>query len=162
MVTSVGRIHKEVVLRAPIQRVWEAISDSEQFGRWFGARFEGPFRAGTRVKGEIAKTEMDPEVASYQEPYAGQPFELLVERVDPPRHFAFRWHPGAEPDEDATDESMTLVTFDLEEVEEGTRLVIQETGFDGIEAERRAKVFEENRGGWEIQARLVRLYVERP
>ena len=161
MVVSLGRIEKEVVLRAPIERVWAAISDAEQFGRWFGARFEGPFREGTRVKARVAKTEMDPEVAAYQEPYVGQPFEVVVDRMDPPRHFAYRWHPGADPGHDGPDEVMTLVTFDLEEVEEGTRLTIRESGFDNLRAERRAKALEENEGGWEIQSRMIRLFVER-
>lgn len=161
MVVSVGRIEKEVLLRAPIERVWDAISDSEQFGRWFGARFEGRFREGARVHALMAKTEMDPEVAAHQEPYVGHSFEVLVDRMDPPRHFAYRWHPGADTDHDAPDEAMTLVTFDLEEVEGGTRLTIRESGFGNLEAERRAKALEENQSGWEVQSRLIRLFVER-
>ena len=38
---SSDRIEKEVVLRAPLERVWRAISDADEFGQWFGVRFDG-------------------------------------------------------------------------------------------------------------------------
>jgi uncharacterized protein YndB with AHSA1/START domain len=31
------RIEKEVFLRARLDRVWRAISDADEFGRWFGS-----------------------------------------------------------------------------------------------------------------------------
>ena len=45
-------IEKHVVLRAPLDRVWRAISDAEEFGRWFGVRFDGPFVEGPRHGGD--------------------------------------------------------------------------------------------------------------
>lgn len=161
MTSSTDRIEKQVLLRAPIERVWRAISDAEQFGRWFGARFDGPFTAGARASGTIEQTEVDPEIARHQAPYAGTPFDILVERMEAPRHFSFRWHPGAEPDEERDDNARTLVTFELEEVPEGTRLTIRETGFERISVERRAKAFEENEGGWEAQTTLIEKYLAR-
>lgn len=47
---STDRIEKSAVLRAPLDRVWRAISDSEQFGTWFGMRVDGPFAAGSRCR----------------------------------------------------------------------------------------------------------------
>ena len=44
---STDRIEKHVVLRAPLDRVWRAVSDSREFGLWFGVRVDGPFVAGT-------------------------------------------------------------------------------------------------------------------
>jgi len=43
--TTTDRIAKEIVLRAPLARVWRAISDPDEFGSWFrvdmsGVRFE--------------------------------------------------------------------------------------------------------------------------
>ncbi|MGH7506346.1 MAG: SRPBCC domain-containing protein, partial [Longimicrobiales bacterium] len=134
MATSTDRIEKQVLLRAPVERVWRAISDAEQFGRWFGARFDGPFEAGRRASATIETTEVDPEVAQRQAAYAGAPFDIVVERMDAPRHFSFRWHPGAQPDPQAGDDARTLVTFDLEEVPEGTLLTIRETGFERVSA----------------------------
>lgn len=162
MATSTDRIEKQVLLRAPIERVWRAISDADRFGRWFGARFDGPFEAGTRVTGTIEPTEVDAEVARQQAPYAGTPFDVVVERVEAPRHFSFRWHPGAEPGAEAAgDDARTLVSFDLEEVEGGTLLTIRETGFERVPLERRARALEQNEGGWEAQAKLIGMYVAR-
>ena len=63
------RIEKQVLLRAPIARVWAAISDSKQFGSWFGVKFDDPFKAGARIVGAIAPTTADPKVAEMQRPY---------------------------------------------------------------------------------------------
>ena len=48
MDTSSDRIVKTVLLRAPLERVWRAISEAQQFGAWFGVTFEGPFVEGAR------------------------------------------------------------------------------------------------------------------
>lgn len=153
------RIVKQRVLRAPRSRVWRAISDSLEFGRWFGVAFEGPFVAGTIVKGKIVPTEVDADIAALQAPYAGLACDVIVERVEPEHHLSFRWHPGAEPDT-GPDAPTTLVEFDLEEVEGGTRLTITESGFDRIPLERRAKAFADNEGGWAAQLELVARYVD--
>lgn len=59
-------------------------------------------------------------------------------------------------------EPMTLVEFRLEETEQGTLLMISESGFDSIALERRAKAFTSNDGGWAHQLRLVEKYLDRP
>jgi uncharacterized protein YndB with AHSA1/START domain len=41
-----GRIEKTIVLKATLERVWRAISDSACFGMWFGVEIDGPFVAG--------------------------------------------------------------------------------------------------------------------
>ena len=68
---SNDRIEMEVVLRAPLERVWRAISDADEFGRWFGVRFDAPFVAGTSVTGVITPTTVDNQVAAAQEQHAG-------------------------------------------------------------------------------------------
>jgi uncharacterized protein YndB with AHSA1/START domain len=70
------RIEKKVHLRSSLERIWQAISNAEQFGRWFGVKFNGPFMAGTRLKGRIAPTQVDPEVAKLQKPHEGKAFEF--------------------------------------------------------------------------------------
>jgi uncharacterized protein YndB with AHSA1/START domain len=153
-------IEKTATLKAPLAKVWRAISDSAAFGAWFGMTIEGPFVEGETVMGAIAKTQVDDEVAEHQEPYVGMPCELRIERIVPRRLFAFRWHPGADPDL-GPDAPTTLVTFELEEVPGGTRLTITESGFDALPLERRAKAFTENEGGWEAQLALVAKYLAR-
>jgi len=49
MTKSTDRIEKKVLLRAPLDRVWRAISDAKEFGAWFGVAFDGLFAAGARL-----------------------------------------------------------------------------------------------------------------
>jgi uncharacterized protein YndB with AHSA1/START domain len=148
------------MLHAPRQRVWEAISRSEQFGSWFGVAFDGPFEEGQRVTGRMAPATADAEIAKLQKPYEGFAFEFFVDRIEPMRIFSFRWHPYAiDPNVDYSKESTTLVVFELEEVPEGTLLTISESGFGQIPLERRAKAFTANEGGWEKQTQLIKKYL---
>jgi uncharacterized protein YndB with AHSA1/START domain len=155
------KLQKTATLKAPLVKVWSAISDSAAFGTWFGMTLEGPFVEGQTVAGKIAKTRVDDEVAKQQEPYVGMPCDLMIERIVPLKLFAFRWHPGADP-EVGPNAPTTLVTFELEEVAGETRLTITESGFDALPLERRAKAFAENEGGWEAQLGLIAKYLERP
>jgi uncharacterized protein YndB with AHSA1/START domain len=157
---STDRIEKQVLLAAPRARVWQALTDSRQFGTWFGVRFDGPFVAGQPLRGAIAPTEVDRDVARAQEPYAGTAFEIVVDRIEPQRLFSFRWHPYAvDPAVDYSGEPTTLVTFTLEEAAGGIRLTVSESGFDGVPLERRAKAFAANEGGWAIQVTLIEKYL---
>lgn len=154
------KIEKTALLKAPLLKVWNAISDSKAFGTWFGASFDGPFVEGQTVRGVIAKTQVDDEIAEHQEPYVGMRCDLMIERIAPPKLLAFRWHPGADPDT-GPNAPTTLVTFALEEVPGGTRLVITESGFDALPLELRAKAFADNEGGWEAQLSLIAKYLVR-
>ncbi len=88
-------VTKKVVLRASRARVWRAISDSTEFGSWFGMRVEGPFVAGTSAKGIITPTTVDNDVAQLQRSFEGLVFELRIVGVEPERLLSFRWHPHA-------------------------------------------------------------------
>ena len=162
MATDTDRIQKRVVLRAPLERVWPAVSDATQFGSWFGVAFDGPFAAGRVMRGKVVPTTVDAEVAKTQEAYAGAAFDFTVERIEPMTLFSFRWHPFAvDPKVDYSGEPTTLVTFELQTVAGGTQLTVTETGFDGIPAARRARAFEMNHQGWSAQIKLVEKYVAR-
>ncbi|HTB75277.1 MAG TPA: SRPBCC family protein [Polyangiaceae bacterium] len=156
------RIHKEILVRAPVARVWRALSDSKEFGSWFGVKLTGPFRPGATMRGTITPTTADAEIAEAQRPYTGKPFEITIERMDPERVFSFRWHPYAiEPDVDYSAEPSTLVVFELHEVAEGTRVTVVESGFEGIPIARRAKAFTANEGGWGMAVQLLAKHVDR-
>lgn len=160
MGSTTDRIEKTVLLRAPRERVWRAISDAKQFGTWFGVDFDGPFVAGGRLTGRIVPTKVDPEVARMQEPHAGKAFEITVDRIEPMRLFSFRWHPFAvDPKVDYSKEPTTLVEFDLQEATGGTKLTITESGFDRIPLARRAQAFTSNDQGWAKQAELIEKYL---
>jgi len=160
MATNTDRIEKRILLRAPLDRVWRAISDSRQFGSWFGLEFNGPFIAGARMPGRIVPTTVDAEIAKDQKPYEGTIFEFLIDRIEPMLLFSFRWHPYAvDPDVDYSKEPATLVVFELEEVAGGTMLTVTESGFDRIPVERRAKAFAQNEQGWSGQMKLIEKYL---
>lgn len=148
-VTTTDRVEKEVILRAPRSRVWQALADAGEFGRWFGCRFAGSFVPGARVAGTI----VDPPGMEHIE------WDILVERIEPERLLSFRWHPGADAPS-SPDESRTLVTFTLEDVHEGTRLTLVEEGFDRLPPERRARAFSDNEKGWEEQMHRIARHVE--
>jgi uncharacterized protein YndB with AHSA1/START domain len=155
-------IVKTTVLKAPRDRVWRAVSDSQQYGAWFGARFDGAFTAGAKLTATIVPTEADADVAKSQEPYRGRTFTFEVERVEPPRLISFRWHPAAvDPTLDYANEPTTLIVFELEEVDGGTKLTITESGFDKIPLARRAEAFKMNEGGWQAQLMLIEKYLAR-
>jgi uncharacterized protein YndB with AHSA1/START domain len=158
---NIDRIEKQVVLRAPLDRVWRAISDSQEFGQWFGVRIDGPFVAGTSVNATITGTTVDEEVAEMQRPHAGATATWQIVAVEPPRRFAYRWHPFAvDGGVDYGNEPTTLVEFTLSETPDGVLLTIVESGFDDIPEARRKDSFESNAEGWAIQTDLVRRYLE--
>lgn len=153
-------IEKKILLRAPLERVWRAISDSNEFGTWFGVRFDGPFAPGASIRGVITPTKVDAEVARAQKQYEGTPFEIVVERIEPERVLSFRWHPCAvEPGMDYSVEPSTLVVFALEETPDGVMLTVTESGFDQIPIERRAKAFSANEQGWNMMVKVFEAYV---
>ena len=154
------RIEKNVLLRAPRSRVWRALTDSKEFGSWFGMKLDGPFAAGAKLRGVITPTTVDAEVAAMQKPYAGKEFELLVDRIEPERLFSFQWHPfDVQPGVDNSKEPMTLVTFTLEEQKGGVLLTVVESGFDKLPLSRRAEAFKANEGGWAKQMELIAKYL---
>jgi uncharacterized protein YndB with AHSA1/START domain len=157
---NTDRIEKKVLLRAPLKRVWRALSDSKEFGTWFGVKFNGPFAPGASVHGVITPTTVNAEVAKAQKPYEGMPFEITIEQMEPERLFSFRWHPFAiERGVDYSAEPTTLVTFVLEEAANWVMLTVTESGFDRIPLERRAKAFTANEQGWGMVVKLIEEYL---
>lgn len=159
MTSTTDRIEKQVVLQAPLPRVWRAVSHAAEFGRWFGMAIDGEFVPGTTVQARMVPTEVDAEVAAQQKAYEGMAFQLFVQQVEPMRRLSFRWHPYPVDPAEGSAAPTTLVAFELEEVDGGTRLTVSESGFDRIPLERRARAFADNEGGWEIQTRLIALYL---
>jgi uncharacterized protein YndB with AHSA1/START domain len=158
---NTDRIVKQIVLRAPRNRVWRALSDSAEFGTWFGLKLNGPFVAGRSVRGEISPTKIDEEVGRAQKSHEGTSFEIVIEQMEPERLFSFRWHPFAvDPAVDYSAEPMTLVSFELEDAGDGTRLTVTESGFDQIPIERRSKAFTANEGGWTMMVKVIAKYVD--
>jgi uncharacterized protein YndB with AHSA1/START domain len=144
------RIEKSVELAAPVERVWRALTDHEEFGAWFRVKIDAPFAAGEVSTGHITHAG-----------YEHVRWEATVERIEEPRLFAYRWHPFAiDPDTDYSDEPTTLVEFRLEPTGSGTRLTVTESGFEALPEARRAAALRSNEGGWTAQMRNIAAHVE--
>jgi uncharacterized protein YndB with AHSA1/START domain len=157
---STDRIEKKILLHAPLKRVWRALSDSAEFGTWFGMKFDGPFAPGAKMRGVIVPTTINAEVAKAQKEHEGLPFDITIEQMEPERLFSFRWHPFAiERGVDYSAEPTTLIVFALEEVADGVMLTVTESGFDRIPLERRAKAFTANEQGWGMVVKLIEEYL---
>ncbi|SRR5258708_15207950 len=146
---NTDRIEKNIVLNAPLPRVWRALANAEEFGSWFGMELAGAFTPGARVDARIT-------VPGYEH----VTLAIAVERVDPERLLSYRWHPYAmEPGVDYSAEPATLVEFQLAEVPGGTQLTIVESGFDRIPLARRAEAFRMNDEGWTEQIKNIERHV---
>ena len=155
------QIRKQIFLKASRERVWRAIGDAAEFGKWFGIRFDAPFVQGGRLTGRIVPTIADPEVARLQKPHEGKKCDITIERIQPLHVLSFRWHPyDIDPNVDHSTEPTTLVEFVLEDKPGGTLLTITESGFESIPIERRAQAFKANAGGWEHQTKLIQKYLQ--
>jgi len=168
--SSTDQIEKRVVLRAPVSRVWRAITDAREFGRWFGFTLEEDFAPGQRMKGTFDGTLDEAALIQHQKDLGLTPSKVrqpdrqavfcTVERIEPERYFSFRWIPyGIDAEADPDHEPTTLVEFRLEPVPDGTRLTIVESGFDRVPARRRERAFRMNEGGWAAQVDNLRKHV---
>src|SRR5512143_3489722 len=147
--TNTDRIEEKVLLRTSRLRVWHALTDSGEFGRWFGVKGLGAFTPGETVRGKIT-----------HKGYEHVTFEATIERMEAGRLFSFRWHPYAvAPDLDYSSEPMTLVMFELEDAPTGTLLTVVESGFDGIPTARRAKAYKMHEQGWAGQLKSISEYL---
>jgi uncharacterized protein YndB with AHSA1/START domain len=143
-------IEKSIDIRAPIERVWTALTDHEQFGTWFRAKMAGPFKVGEATKGRVTSPG-----------YEHILWDATVTAMGRPHRFAFTWHPYAiDTAVDYSLEPPTLVEFTLEPTGEGTRLTVTESGFDALPAHRRDIALRMNEGGWTQQVLNIKAHVE--
>lgn len=143
------KIVKRVELRAPASRVWRALSDHEEFGRWFRVRLDGPF-----VEGAVSTGQM-----TYPG-YEHMPWLATVERIEPEQLLSFRWHDFDEDsDVDIVLQPTTHVEFRLEPAGNGTVLTITESGFEALPDHRRIAAMRSNTDGWNIQAENLASHV---
>jgi uncharacterized protein YndB with AHSA1/START domain len=126
-------IEREILIQAPVQVVWRAITEPDQISQWFADRVE---------------LVVEPGAHGYME-FGDQGGPVVVEVVDRPKRFSFRWnHPRGE--EPVPGNSM-LVEFTLtQEGDERTRLRVVESGHelcDWPDAEKQ-RYADEHSDGW--------------
>jgi uncharacterized protein YndB with AHSA1/START domain len=148
--STTDKIEKSIVLKAPVPRVWRALTNHEEFGTWFRVALEGPFVLGHDVRGNVT--------------YAGYEHLRFIAHVVAMEHervFAFTWTPfPMDPARDYSQETPTRVTFTLAPVPEGTHLTVVESGFDSLPADRRAEAFRMNENGWKVQLENIDAHVK--
>lgn len=143
-------IEKTIEIKAPVSRVWRALTDSKQFGEWFRVSIDGPFIAGKLSTGKIL-------VPGFEH----IKWNSVMQKIEPERVFSYTWHPyAADATKDYSDETPTLVEFTLEATETGTRLKVVESGFSKVPASRRDEAFRMNSGGWAAQVENIARYVQ--
>jgi uncharacterized protein YndB with AHSA1/START domain len=144
-------IEKSIQLKAPVSRVWRALTDHTEFGEWFRVNLDGPFLAGEATRGQMTYPG-----------YEHVKMRMDIQEIVPETQFSFKWHPYAiDPDKDYSEEDLTLVTFRLEPAGEETQLTVTESGFEKVPADRRAEAFRMNEQGWTEQVENIRKHVER-
>jgi uncharacterized protein YndB with AHSA1/START domain len=145
----IDRIEKQIELKAPVARVWRALTNHLEFGEWFRVKIEAPFVPGEVSRGHITHPG-----------YEHLKWEAVVKAMEPERLFSFTWHPYAiDPKMDYSSEPQTLVEFRLEATAQGTRLTVTESGFEKIPAGRRPEAFRMNEGGWAQQMKNIERHV---
>ena len=92
-------VTREVVLEAPVEEVWSALTEPEQLEEWFANDVE---------------LELEPGGVGVFRWADGEERHVVVETIEPERRFEFSW-----------DESR--VCIELEPVPAGTRVLVRET-----------------------------------
>ena len=147
--SSTDRIERQIELKAPVARVWRALTDHKEFSEWFRVRLEAPFVPGQTTRGKITYPGYEHLV-----------MQVVVQKMEPQRLFSFHWHPyDVDPKVDCSKEPPTLVEFKLERMGVGTFLRLTESGFDAIPAARREEAFRMNSGGWAEQMKNIDAHV---
>jgi uncharacterized protein YndB with AHSA1/START domain len=142
-------IEKRIELKAPVSRVWRALTDYREFGEWFRVKLDGPFAPGKISRGQVTYPG-----------YEHLKWEAVVQKMEPEKLFSLTWHPYAiDPKKDYSKEPSTLVEFKLEKTTSGTLLILTESGFDKIPSDRRLEAFRMNDGGWTVQMKNIENYV---
>ena len=146
-------IEKRIELRAPVSRVWSALTDYRQFGEWFLVKLDAPFQPGQVSRGYITHPG-----------YEHVKWEAVVQKMEPEHLFSFTWpHPRsfekANYSADYSDAPTTLVEFRLEQTATGTLLVLTESGFENLPEDIRFEAFRRNDGGWTQQMKNIESYV---
>jgi uncharacterized protein YndB with AHSA1/START domain len=124
---AIDTIEREIVIAAPVERVWEIVTQPEHMGRWFGD-------AGAERDGDVIRMRWE----KYGEA------ELRVVRAEAPNVFAYRW------DANVPGIGDTLVEFTLTPEDSGTRVRVVESGWMSLRTsdDERERLRQDNAGGW--------------
>jgi uncharacterized protein YndB with AHSA1/START domain len=129
------RIERSVVVSATREQAWEALTTEEGMKSWFG---------------DVAVMDVRPGgEAMFGWTGEGHMLSAVIETVEPPTRFAFRW--AADPDTAVEEGPSTLVEFVIDSEETGTRITVVETGFASFPEDVARQHFDENTSGWKYE-----------
>lgn len=141
-------IVREIVVRAPQEKVYRAITDPEQLPLWFPDGVEGKIEVGSRPIfdfGEYGKNS------------------IYIVAADPHSYFAYNWVPGSAQMgvyDDVLEAPHTLCEFRLETVPDGTLVRLTESGFASLPSEFYERAMKDNSGGWTVMMHRLKTFVE--
>jgi len=143
--TSSDRIEQRIYLKASPERVWRALTNEAEFSSWFGSDLDDRIAEGVQLNMTCQ----------------GERFAVDIVELTPPSRLVWRWHPGwVDPAVDYSKEPRTTTVFDVAAHGDGTMLTVTESGFDAINAARRASVFSDNVNGWLEQVLSLQKHLE--
>lgn len=138
-------LSSELVVKAPLEKAWEAFTTKEGWESWFSDKVTSDFQVGSPL-------------VMYFEGY-GENTGTVVEREEH-KSFAYQWHPGEGDWESRPVEEKTTVRFTIEPVDGGTKITMVESGFSKVLEARRPKAFEDNTGGWSYMMKQIVRWLE--
>ncbi|HXE46307.1 MAG TPA: SRPBCC domain-containing protein [Conexibacter sp.] len=144
-------IQREIVIEAPVDLVWRALTEPEQLASWFSDEADLDMRPGGG--GTMTWTDRATNTPMV--------VPISVQALDAPSRFAYRWvHPEGE---EANATNSLLVEIAIAPAGEGTRITLTESGFAEIawSEEQKAEVAERQARGWVIHLSSLRDYALR-
>ncbi|HKV87575.1 MAG TPA: SRPBCC domain-containing protein [Candidatus Dormibacteraeota bacterium] len=141
-----NQIEREILIDAPVEIVWNVVTEPGHMQRWFAEETEVELRVGGSGRMRFK---------------SGESYQLQIEAVEPPRRFAFRW---VQPEGSVARAGNTLlVEFTLEPEAGSTRLRVVESGFDTGDWSdaQKAKYAERHSKGWQTILGRLRDYAPR-
>lgn len=143
-------IRLDLLIDAPVERVWSFLASEDGMRAWQGAwRFEPRLGGETLFYINFETGSIEPDGAAYR--MTGR-----VTVFEPPRRLAFTWrqedlNSGVAWPED------TLIAFRLEPEGAGTRVYLEHSGFERLPAEYARSMYEDYSQGWLHHGSLAQL-----
>jgi uncharacterized protein YndB with AHSA1/START domain len=135
---SMTRIEQDILIDAPVDVVWQTITEPDQIRRWFADRLDLEITPG--YDGSMTFDDN----ATHQPVHV----RVCVQDVAAARSYSYRWqHPDGA---DAVEGNSTLVEFTLTPERDGTRLRVVESGMERMpwSPEEHDTFVEEHTSGW--------------
>lgn len=134
-------VERSIWINAPIQRVWEAITQVEQLRQWWGGDYW-----------EISALEVGATIKF------GDPNDLMLAEVavaEPPHQFSIHWPPQPQYHQ------LNMVThYMLSEENGGTRVTVTETGYEALPDDIRQQRYDSSTKGYTTVLASLKTYVE--